>query len=435
MDNCDILSRNLIIVGYRHGDFAEVLSPYFNGECSDEETMKKELNGGDVILTPEANRYDANAVIVHCAKSLKTIGHLWTGQAAAMRHWMEEHNKCYVRAHVTRLNKHAGALIALCEQEIRLDFQEPYNANIDMRWASNIPEVLLSLNDQSLSLGIMLLRDELKHTESWSDVLQVRIDNILSCLPIDLSAHRFKECVEVYNMMATSNIKEVRVMSEILLGMYIKRGSADQIDWWVRNWLKDYYRWAADGDVIAIYQAAGYTQGRVKEILEKAPCNLFYLYQANKFRFAKHLLYSFLPQDVYNRLLTLLAVWELMRGEQTQIVEVMPVEKKVVKKERICSAIKQLHAEGELKHKYDYTWLMTVMIEQEGLPGFKTPAAFIEYLKSLNLGFDLPSRTTVSRYCDRARGCYPNWSFIDANDLETIRRNNVAKRFLKLLKL
>ena len=37
-------------------------------------------------------------------------------------------------------------------------------------------------------------------------------------------------------------------------------------------------------------------------------------------------------------------------------------------------------------------------------------------------------------YYDKARGQLPNWTFDDADGTEAIRRNNVGKRFLNLVK-
>jgi len=50
----------------------------------------------------------------------------------------------------------------------------------------------------------------------------------------------------------------------------------------------------------------------VEALLNQAPAGLFYLYKFNRERFAFHLYYAALPQEIYNRLLTLLAVREAM---------------------------------------------------------------------------------------------------------------------------
>ena len=53
-------------------------------------------------------------------------------------------------------------------------------------------------------------------------------------------------------------------------------------------------------------------------MLDRAPANLFYLYKYNRERFAFHLYYAALPQNIYNRLLTLLAVREAMLARMSK---------------------------------------------------------------------------------------------------------------------
>ena len=102
----------------------------------------------------------------------------------------------------------------------------------------------------------------------------------------------------------------------LLLATLVHRGSRDQMTWWVEHWLPDFFRDAAEGDLLGLFKAANFTLERVEELLNHAPENLFYLYKVNKFRFANHLYYSALPQPIYNRLLTLLAVREAMMKEE-----------------------------------------------------------------------------------------------------------------------
>jgi len=161
---------------------------------------------------------------------------------------------------------------------------------------------------------------------------------------------------------------------------------------------------------------------------------LFYLYKCDRIRFAKKLLYSCLPIYIYNRLLTLLAVRELMLGKDETANVQSVISKSDIQKTEIRKAIDQLFAEHELKHKYDFTWLMMIMNEKDELPSFETHASFLKYLKSVNSKWNLPSRAIVTRYYNKARGMYPNWTFDDTDRNEAVRRNNVAKRFLIVLK-
>lgn len=102
-------------------------------------------------------------------------------------------------------------------------------------------------------------------------------------------------------------------------------------------------------------------------------------------------------------------------------------------KESIKRAINIMWAEVELKYKYDHTWIMMTMNETEWLPSFATPTEYLDYMEGCDMKDRLPDRSTISKYYDKARGTFPNWTFTDAKEKETTRRNNVGKRFLKLL--
>ena len=102
-------------------------------------------------------------------------------------------------------------------------------------------------------------------------------------------------------------------------------------------------------------------------------------------------------------------------------------------KESIKRAINIMWAEVELKYKYDHTWIMMTMNETEWLPSFATPTEYLDYMEGCDMKDRLPDRSTISKYYDKARGTFPNWTFTDAKEKEKTRRNNVGKRFLNLL--
>ena len=102
-------------------------------------------------------------------------------------------------------------------------------------------------------------------------------------------------------------------------------------------------------------------------------------------------------------------------------------------KESIKRAINIMWAEVELKYKYDHTWIMMTMNETEWLPSFATPTEYLDYMEECDMKDRLPDRSTISKYYDKARGTFPNWTFTDAKEKEATRRNNVGKRFLNLL--
>jgi hypothetical protein len=67
-----------------------------------------------------------------------------------------------------------------------------------------------------------------------------------------------------------------------------------------------------------MYESAHYTLEKVEELLDAAPEHLFNIYKTNKVRFVNRLYYYALPQEIYNRLLTLLAVREAMLEKRAE---------------------------------------------------------------------------------------------------------------------
>lgn len=104
--------------------------------------------------------------------------------------------------------------------------------------------------------------------------------------------------------------------------------------------------------------------------------------------------------------------------------------------EDMCSrcvrrAILQLKTEGVIRRVSDYAWIMTAL--EQGiiseLKGFRSPQAFIDYLRQLGIEH-LPCRTTLFMAYNNMVGQYPNWTFTDTtNPNEILRRKNVVVRF------
>jgi hypothetical protein len=100
---------------------------------------------------------------------------------------------------------------------------------------------------------------------------------------------------------------------------------------------------------------------------------------------------------------------------------------------RMGMAVQGLWDEGVLKHLYDYTWVMEVMNQTDGMPCFNTPASFISYLKTADVE-RLPSEDSINKKINTFTGRFPDWLFIDCDTTEAKRRINVGKRFLNLFK-
>lgn len=428
--------NEIIIVGSRYGELASVVKPLYAMMTPVAQTDIKEKLGGDVVyLSPTDNQFDDDAVGVFTV-SQQLLGYVWMYQSYGLKQMLRNSGKRYVKAQISRMNTTFGLLMATSDGSWTLDANVQDNTIDAPTWAVDLPEVLTSMTSQSLTLGLDLLSDELRESAAWSDRLRQRVDNVLRHLPLDLSASHCQECMEVYRQMKQSTIAEVRQHSELLLQTLVSRGSQQQMEWWTEHWLTDFFASAASGDLLRLYEADGWTLERVEELLRKAPERLFQLYLVNKYRFATHLYYSRLSQRAYDRLLTLLAVREAMLAKQAS----GPAEKREAEPEemfsddeRIIKAVNILKVEGVLKHMYDYTFVMQLMNETEGMPHYDTPQSFLKHFAQLGIA-PLPDVSSINRIFSKMVGKFPNWTFVGKDKTETVRRNNVGRRYLNAYK-
>ncbi len=428
MDVTNEITQEIVIVGSRYGDFTDVLKPYYEkGEPIEQKEIKKLLGTDMVYLQPVSNNDDPYAVGVFITMK-KRLGFVWKDQSPSLREHMAANNKKLYKAQIKRINTRYGLMMAEATLPGKLPNNVCRGLDIDEDWANNIPETVISITEQSLNLGFAMLCDELPEMKQWNDTLENRFTNLKQDLPADLSGHHIMESRELYDKMKASAIKEVRESCDEMLHAYVSRGSKENMKRWANIWLPQFFREFAESGLLGLFEAANYTLERVEALLNQAPAGLFFLYKYNRERFAFHLYYAALPQKVYNRLLTLLAVREAM-------LEKMSKEEKDNEglNAKICSAMNTLKKEGEIVHLYDFTWPMIAMNGDEDLPHFDTPTSYLEYMKKIGIK-NLPSRSTVSKYYDKARGQFPNCTYDDADTTETIRRNNVGRRFIKLVK-
>ena len=426
--------NEIIIVGSRYGELASVVKPLYAMMTPVAQTEIKEKLGGDVVyLSPTDNQFDDDAVGVFTV-SQQLLGYVWMYQSYGLKQMLRNSGKRYVKAQISRMNTTFGLLMATSDGSWTLDANVQDNTIDAPTWAIDLPEVLTSMTSQSLTLGIDLLSDELRESAAWSDRLRQRVDNVLRHLPLDLSASHCQECMEVYRQMKQSTIAEVRQHSELLLQTLVSRGSQQQMEWWTEHWLTDFFASAASGDLLRLYEADGWTLERVEELLRKAPERLFQLYLVNKYRFATHLYYSRLSQRAYDRLLTLLAVREAMLAKQgSSPTENREPEEMFSDDERIIKAVNILKVEGVLKHMYDYTFVMQLMNETEGMPHYDTPQSFLKHFAQLGIA-PLPDVSSINRIFSKMVGKFPNWTFVGKDKTETVRRNNVGRRYLNAYK-
>ena len=424
--NNPLVTDELVIVGGRYGDLSDRLTHLFDeGESIAEKDIAKKIGGEVVYLTKTFNHHDQHAIGVYTT-TRKRIGFLWMYQAHSMCGWMDEHKVDRVRARITRVNTKYGFMISKPVEPMKLTIRPRESLYVDMDWANSLPKLMPCRKGEWLKLSMGMLDDGLAENDSWNEVLKTQIENVIEDLPYDLSALGISKGVELYLRMKDSKIKEVVEESDRLLYAMIHRGSRDRMRWWMDNCLQDYFNAANESSILRMYESANFTLERVESLLHQAPEHLFHIYIADRDKFSTHLLYSALPHELYTRLLTLLAVREAM------------LEKKESENEnvndRIARSIEMLRQEGELKHLYDITWVMIGMNATPELPSFDTPSSFLDYMVRIGVKKGLPSRSTISKYYDKAFGEYPNLTFADADGNETKRRNNVIKRFLNLVK-
>ena len=120
-------------------------------------------------------------------------------------------------------------------------------------------------------------------------------------------------------------------------------------------------------------------------------------------------------------------------------VEVVTVDEAVPNESslaaRIREAILQLREERLLRRKFDYAWLKVAMDSTDDLPSFESAQRYLDYMRDELQLDDLPCESSISKMMDTARGQLFNWTFSDSCDAqETIRRNNIVKRFFNLMR-
>lgn len=418
----------LIIVGSRYGDFNDVLRPYYEKAQPIAPEEIKTLLGSDVVyLQPVSNSEDPYAVGVFI-NTKKRLGFVWKDQSPSLCEQLSANNKKFFKARINRINTRYGLMMADAKLPDRLSDKVCRVIDIDEDWAKNIPETVTSITEQSLSLGFAMLCDELPEMKQWNDTLANRLKNLKQDLLADLSGHHIRDSRELYDIMKQSVIKEVRESCDDMLDAYVSRGSKKKMAQWANKWLPEFFREFEESGLLGLFEAANYTLERVEALLDQAPAQLFYLYKFNRERFAFHLYYAALPKKVYDRLLTLLAVYEAMlRKVEPESEEMFSDD------ERIIKAVNILKVEGALKNLYDYTFVMQLMNETEGMPHYDTPQSFLKHFAQLGIA-PLPDVSSINRIFSKMVGKFPNWTFVNKDKTETVRRNNVGRRFLNAYK-
>ena len=101
---------------------------------------------------------------------------------------------------------------------------------------------------------------------------------------------------------------------------------------------------------------------------------------------------------------------------------------------KINRAIAVMQEEKIFKFAYDYVWVMLVMNQTAGMPHFESTPSFHCFLGRIGVK-EMPTLASLKKKATTARRLHPGWTFADTADVnETRRRNNVASRFLSLVR-
>lgn len=319
----NLITEELVIVGSRYGGLADVLKPYYEkGEPIDTKNIEKLLGSTMVYLQPTSNNNDKYAVGVFLLSEVR-LGYVWKDQSYPLYEWMQNSNKTLHTAEIKRIISRHGIIIAEIELPFRLQDCVRQPLDLDMDWANNLPGTMVSVEHQSLHLSFSILTNELPDETAWSESLKKRFENLRRNLPADLSAQNIEDSIKLWNMMKCSPIKEVRALRDDILNDFVSRGSEKMMKRWVTKSLPKYLSEIIEADFIRLFEMSNYTLERVEELLNRAPNNLFHLYKYSREMFAFHLYYTSLPDMIYRRLLTLLAVREGMLGKMRGVTEQM----------------------------------------------------------------------------------------------------------------
>ena len=133
----------LIIVGSRYGDLADILKPLFAEEATIVgDDVKRKIGCELVYMMKRYNHHDPYAIGVFSTTTKKHIGYLWTYQAYSMYEWMTENNVGSVRARISLVDSKYGFMIAKPVNKMKLEIRPRESLYINKEWAVAMPQVM-----------------------------------------------------------------------------------------------------------------------------------------------------------------------------------------------------------------------------------------------------------------------------------------------------
>lgn len=97
---------------------------------------------------------------------------------------------------------------------------------------------------------------------------------------------------------------------------------------------------------------------------------------------------------------------------------------------RMKAALRAVSHDDCFRHLYDWSWVRLAMAEAPLRMRFSTTGSFLNTLRSMGID-NLPDSSVVNRYTSKVCRTADGYTFSDTTDpTETIRRNNIIRRFI-----
>lgn len=118
------------------------------------------------------------------------------------------------------------------------------------------------------------------------------------------------------------------------------------------------------------------------------------------------------------------------RQVYTVVEETAPSPRQADKDERMSRALNAVFRDRCFEHLYDWTWVKIAMEDERiGISFDKTPS-YLSYLQT-HIDTHLPDVSMLNKYLSKVTRDGETYRFLDTKDpKETIRRNNVIRRFI-----
>lgn len=106
-------------------------------------------------------------------------------------------------------------------------------------------------------------------------------------------------------------------------------------------------------------------------------------------------------------------------------------EQPLTKNEKIVRTMNKLVEEGSIKYQYEWAIIMQLLKEKYSMT-FDNDQSFVDYLQMNGISHKAPTASDIRHLTQNMTGAYPEWNWTDKDSTESLRRNNLAKRFVNI---